>query len=183
MKILKLNKESIIIAKGIALFVAWLTALIGVSYLAYITNDALPGFSLGMYLFMSFWIVQIYRDEYHNIPRQILNFDKYVIENAIQIQAEASKKSGNNLMTFKLRKYYEYLYICGFSSKMESDRDYDDIVRATEYYTGSYHKSRAYNQEVVDNLNEVIEDYVRHYQTGQPRKYAKLYMSWTNQYK
>jgi hypothetical protein len=54
---------SLIIAKAIVLFIAWLISLIGLAYLAYTTNKAVHGLALGMYFFISFYLAQIYRDE------------------------------------------------------------------------------------------------------------------------
>jgi hypothetical protein len=54
---------SLIIAKLIALFIAWLISFIGLAYLAYLTNEAIHGLALGMYLFISFCLAQVYRDK------------------------------------------------------------------------------------------------------------------------
>ena len=119
---------------------------------------------------------------------KILGFNDYVIANAINIQNEKNKSYGNqnkDYLEFNLEQYWQYLLICGFTDKNEAYRDYRNLIDATKshYYSSmEYHESKHYNQEVVDNIDKVVKDFVEHYQNGTPRTYASLYMSWTNQY-
>ena len=120
-------------------------------------------------------------------PSRMLSYQEYVIQNACNIQhAKLQDTSAHSVLAFNLKQYWGYLQICGFTTKNEGDRDYDDIIGSTEkwvYRSMSYYESKYFSQEVVDNIAEVVDEFVKHYKTGIPRKYAKLYMRWTNQYK